>query len=118
VLVLEALLEIEERGWQALSSIDMRFCERWLDDDALLVVPGMVVDRPTFLAAVPQEPPWSSHRIDKARVVSFTPECAALVYEVAARREGEPEYVALVTSVYVETDTGWRLVFHQQTPSG
>ncbi len=113
----DALIELEERGWQALSSRDVGFCEQWLDDGALLVVPGMVIDRATFLAAVPQERPWASHRIDDARVVSFASECAAVLYKVTAHRESEPEYIALVTSVYAKRSDRWQLIYHQQTPS-
>ena len=80
--MLDALIELEERGWQALSCADVGFCEEWLDEGAVLVVPGMVIDRATFLAAIPQEQPWSSHRIDDARVLLFTPECAAVLYTV------------------------------------
>jgi hypothetical protein len=36
---------------------------------------------------------------------------------VTAHREGQPEYVALITSVYALRDDGWKLVYHQQTPT-
>ena len=75
--MLDALIELEERGWQALSSADVGFCEERLDEGAVLVVPGMVT----------------------------------------AHRESEPEYVALVTSVYAKRSAGWQLVYHQQTPT-
>jgi hypothetical protein len=41
------LLELEEWGWRALSSADpVPFCEEWLADEAVIIVPGMVLDRP------------------------------------------------------------------------
>jgi len=111
------LLELEERGWQALSSPDpVRFCEEWLADDALMIVPGMIVDRRTFLHAIAHEPPWVSHRIEAPRTVQLTVDSVALIYRVAAERNGQPEYVALLTSVYANREGRWQLVLHQQTP--
>ena len=89
-----------------------------LADDAVLVVPGMVVERSVFLDAMAGEQPWARHEIDEARVVELSTngESAALVYHVAARREGQPEYRALVTTVYVRRSGRWQLALHQQTP--
>jgi hypothetical protein len=84
------LLELEEQGWQALSSPDpVPFCEEWLADDALVIVPGMVVDRATFLQAVAHEEPWASHRIEERRTIELTDNSAALVY----RGDGQGEMV-------------------------
>ena len=111
------LVELEERGWEALSSTDgAAFCETWLADDAVLVVPGMIIDRATFLQAAGQEAPWAAHRIEEARVVQFMPGCEAVLYRVTASREGQPEYEALITSVYAKQHDDWKLVYHQQTP--
>ena len=114
----DTLLEIEERGWQALSSKENQdFCQQWLAEDALMVVPGMIIDRDTFLQALPSEQPWASHRIDDARTVQFTDECAALLYRVTARRNGQDPYVAIITSVYAHRNGTWKLIYHQQTPT-
>ena len=111
------LLELEERGWQALSEPSPEgFLEEWLADDAVIIAPGMVIDRATFLQAVVDEQPWSAHEIRDPKVVHLSIDSAALVYQVAARREGHPEFVATLTSVYANRAGGWRLVVHQQTP--
>jgi hypothetical protein len=113
----DRLLEIEEQGWQALSSPDpVGFCDEWLADDALMIVPGMVIDRATFLQAVGHEQPWASHHIEDSRAVELTADSAALVYRVRAQREGEPEFAGLLTSVYVKRAGRWQLILHQQTP--
>ena len=42
----DRLLELEEQGWRALSSAEpVEFCDEWLADEAVMVVPGMVIDR-------------------------------------------------------------------------
>ena len=112
------LFEMEEQGWQALSSPDpVSFCEEWLADDAMLIVPGMVIDRTTFLKALSTEQPWADHHIEEPKAIELTDESAALLYRVTARRDGQPEFVALITSVYVKRADRWQLVIHQQTPS-
>jgi len=87
----ETLMGLEEAGWQALSSDQgAEFYRQHLTDDALVVVPGMVIDRTTFLQALQSDAqPWAAHRIEEARVVQFTPDCAAVVYRAVARREGQ-----------------------------
>jgi hypothetical protein len=116
--VTDRLLELEERGWQALSSPDpLKFCEEWLADDAVIIVPGMVIDRATFLQAVAHEQPWASHHIEEPLSIRLTNETAALVYGVRARRDGQPEFAGLLTSVYVKRRGRWQLVLHQQTPT-
>ena len=113
----DRLLELEEQGWQALSSVEpAEFCDDWLADDAVMIVPGMVIDRATFLEAVAHEQPWASHCIEEPRVVQLTDDSAALVYRVKAEREGQTEFAGLLTSVYVKREGRWRLALHQQTP--
>lgn len=113
----EQLLELEEQGWQALSSVEpVEFCDEWLADDAVMIVPGMVIDRATFLEAVAHEQPWASHRIEDARVLQLTDDSAALVYRVQAQRDGQPAFAGLLTSVYVKRAGRWQLALHQQTP--
>jgi Domain of unknown function (DUF4440) len=112
------LVELEERGWQALSAPSpVAFCEEWLADDAMMIVPGMVIDRETFLQAVAHEQPWSSHTIRDSIVLQLAADSAALIYRVTARRQGRPEFTGVLTSVYAIRDGRWRLMIHQQTPS-
>ncbi|HEY3881362.1 MAG TPA: nuclear transport factor 2 family protein [Trebonia sp.] len=116
--MMEQLLELEERGWQALSSDEpVKFCEEWLASDAVMIVPGVIIDRETFLRAVGIEQPWASHRIEDAHVLSLTDESAALIYRVTARRAGQPDFIGLLTSIYVKRADRWKLVLHQQTPA-
>jgi hypothetical protein len=115
--MMEQLLELEERGWQALSSDHpVEFCEEWLANDAVMIVPGMIIDRATFLRAVGDEQPWASHQIEDAHALSLTDDSAALIYRVTARRAGQPAFIGLLTSVYVKRADQWKLVLHQQTP--
>jgi Domain of unknown function (DUF4440) len=115
--MIDLLLELEEQGWRALSSSEpFEFCDEWLADDAVMVVPGMVIDRATFLEAVVHEQPWTTHRIEEPRIVPLTDDSAALVYRVTAQRHGQPDFTGLLTSVYVKRAGRWQLALHHQTP--
>ena len=112
------LIDLEERGWQALSSSDpVPFCQEWLADDAVFVVPGMVIDRASFLQALVDEQPWATHEIVDVRTIELSDDVVALVYRVTAQRENQPVFTGLLASVYVQRAGRWQLVLHQQTPT-
>jgi hypothetical protein len=113
----DRLLQPEGLGWQALSSPGpVKFCEEWLADDAVLIVPGMVIDREKFLHAFADKQPWASHHIEERRALWLTDDSAALIYRVTAQRDGQPAFAAPMTSVYVMRADRCQLILHQQTP--
>ena len=116
------LIELEQQGWEALASgRGAEFYGRVMTEDAIVVVPGMVLDRAQTLASWEGMPPWSEYRLIQERVLHLGADTAIITYEVSARRPGDEQpYHAQLTSVYVaaaERDDGeWRLALHQQTP--
>jgi hypothetical protein len=68
------------------------------------------------LQAVETVEPWETFSIDDVRVVELGEHVSALVYTARARRAGQDEYVAAMSSVYRRADEGWQLVIHRQTP--
>ena len=113
----ETLLELERQGARAQTSGNAAaFYRQCLTDDALMVVPGLAVDKRTLLEAIEKEGPWLSFRIEDPRVIELTPDCGVVLYRAIGRREGQSEYVALMSSIYVNRDGSWKLAYHQQTP--
>jgi hypothetical protein len=111
------LLELEEQGWRALASGQAsEFYRTHLADDALMVVPGMVLDGQTFLQGADSGEPWATFEIEDPRVVGLTENSAVVVYRVTAQRAGQPPYVAHLASAYARREGTWKLVYHQQTP--
>lgn len=113
------LIELEERGWKALSTegdAGKTFYASVLRDDAVMLFPGgiFIDGRESILQSLGAQP-WETFQIESPKVVSLTADAATLVYRVTACREGSQPYVAQVSSTYVR-DSGWRLVVHQQTP--
>ena len=109
--VLEELLRIEEE----LGAASADAYRRHLAEDAVVVVPGAVLDRPQCIAAVEASPAWDERAITEAQVLPLGPDCVALTYRWRSRRRGAV-YSARMTSVYVREGGVWRLMLHQQTP--
>ena len=116
----QELIELEDRGWQALSSdpaTATAFYDRVLDDAVVMLLPGglRLDDRAAVVAAM-GGPPWTSYRLEDPQVLPLSVDTAVVTYGAVARRPGSPPYSALMSSVYVRRPGGWRLALHQQTP--
>ena len=114
------LADLEEQGWQALSSTGATaaaFYQRVLDDTVIMLLPGgmLLYDRPTIIASMSARP-WSSYQLHDLRMLEPGPDTGIVAYEVTAEREGAPPYSALISSLYVRRAAGWKLAVHQQTP--
>jgi uncharacterized protein (TIGR02246 family) len=114
--VTSEIAELERRGWEALSGPEgAAFYANLMDDDGLMVFPGLVLDRAASLRAIAGAPPWNSFDLDDVREIRPTPDSAIVTYRASARRDSGG-YVANMTSVYGRRDGRWRLLLHQQTP--
>jgi hypothetical protein len=110
---------LEERGWQALSTdgaAATAFYREVLDTHVVMLLPGGMTldDRETIVASMGGAP-WTSFRLENLAVLHLTPDTGVVTYGVVAQR-GDTAYSALISSVYVRRDDGWKLAFHQQTP--
>ena len=109
--LVEQLLEIEEQ-FAAGPGEPYRRC---LADDALVIVPGSIMDREECAAAMDQSPGWDSWEIEDPRVISIDAESAILAYRWRSSR-GDQSYEAVMSTVYTRRGDGWWVVLHQQTP--
>jgi hypothetical protein len=113
-------LEIERQGWQALSTSGAAattYYGRILDSDVVMLLPGgMVLDDRTSIIEAMSGQPWASFELADLRALHPLPDTCVVTYAVVASRQGSPAYSALVSSLYVRREDGWRLAFHQQTP--
>ncbi len=116
--MLDRLQALEEAGWQALARGEgAAFYDKMMTEDAIMVVPGMVLTRDAVLASFKDVPPWATYQLDDEQVIQLSDDTALITYQATARREGaQTPYTAQMTSVYVFRDGAWRLALHQQTP--
>ncbi|MEP7762898.1 nuclear transport factor 2 family protein [Sanguibacter sp. 25GB23B1] len=84
-----------------------------LHDDALVIVPGAVLDKQECVAAMDASPGWDSVDLREPRLLR-TAETATVVYSFIGQR-GSTTYEATLASTYVRQDDTWRLLVHQQT---
>lgn len=118
-LAVDDLLELEHAGWRSLcDGTGGAFYGSVMTDDAVMVLAhGFVLDKAAVAASLDEAPPWRGYEITDARLVAIGGAAAALVYTGRAwRDDGEPPFVALMSSVYVRVDDAWRLTVYQQTP--
>jgi len=110
------LLDLEEGFWRSAGDRDAYSAH--LADDAIHVFPGwgVTAENERVLEAVESVEPWETFSIDDIHVVDLGEGVTALAYTAHAKRAGQDEYVAAMTSVYRRADAGWKLVIHQQTP--
>jgi Domain of unknown function (DUF4440) len=109
---IETLLAIERE----LAEGDGTTYRRRLSDDAVVVVPGRVLDKPGTVAAMDDSPGWDELSFENGRMRVLDEDAAIVTYRFSGRR-GYEEYEAVLSSTYVREHGGeWELAFHQQTP--
>jgi ketosteroid isomerase-like protein len=112
----DELMALGLRGWAALKDgKGAEFYGEMLADDAVVVVPGAVLDKQQALASWAGVAPWHWYDVVRREVMDLG-DVAVLIYYVTARRSPEPPYHAIVCSTYARRPEAWRLIVHQQTP--
>jgi hypothetical protein len=114
----DTLEDLERAGWDALCSgtgADF-YGELMTTDGAMVLANGAVLTRPDVVASLRDAPAWDGYDLRDVRLVTTGRDGAALVYRATARRDGEPDFVAAMSSVYVRVDGRWRLALYTQTP--
>ena len=108
--------ELERRGWAALSGPDgAAFYQDAMAEEGLMVFQGMVMDKATAIATIREVQPWSTFALSNVRITGDD-NAALVTYQAKAQRAGQPEYEAVMSSVYVRRDGRWLLLLHQQSP--
>jgi hypothetical protein len=114
---MDELMDLEERGWRALSEgRGPDFFGRLFTADAVVVVPGTALDRQQTLASREGVPAWTEYDLKGGRRLDLAPDSAAHTYRMVARRGDGPPYRATSpVCTYAVTGNGSSR-FHQQTP--
>ena len=109
--LLEEITDVERR----LAGADPAAYREVCREDAVFLMPGMVVGLDEALTGLTQAGPWDEFALSDAQVRRLGPEASVLLYRFTGRR-GEMSYVADMASSYAREEGRWRLVTHQQTP--
>lgn len=109
-LAREELLRLERR----LAVEGAPAYQELLHPDAVVIVPGAVLNKGECIAAISASPPWDSVQMDPFRHW-VSADTATLAYRFTGRRGGE-QYSAVMLSGYLIRDGRAELIHHQQTP--
>jgi hypothetical protein len=110
--VIETLMEIERE----LAEGDGSTYRDRLSDDAVVVVPGRVLDKSSTVEVMGSSPSWDDLSFANRRLRVLDDDAAIVTYRFTGKR-GYERYDAVLSSTYVREGGGdWELAFHQQTP--
>ena len=85
------LWNLEQAGWEALCGTDPRaLYDHLLTDDAVMIVPGMMLDRDATLASWDGVAPWQTYEFAEQSALPLGPDTVALIYQATARRTTTP----------------------------
>lgn len=114
----EQLIAIEREGWEALvAGHGGAYYREHLAANAVMAFPFGVLDREAAIDAIDSAPPWERFEMRDPKVVELSDSSGVVVYSVTAQRPGQEPYSAVISSTFVRDGDGWRLAFHQQSPS-
>lgn len=116
---IDALLELEHAGWRSLcEGTGAAFYSALMTESGVMVLAdGSVLQRDAVAASLEHAPAWASYAIVEPRELELAEDAAALLYTGVGRRDGEDDFVARMTSVYLRDGADWRLALYQQTPA-
>jgi hypothetical protein len=115
----EQLIGMEREGWEALvAGNGGAYYRRHLTPNAIMAFSFGVLTREATIEAMESAPPWESFEMRDVQVVELGADSGIVVYSVRAQRPRQEPYSAVISSTFVRDGDGWKLAFHQQTPSG
>jgi hypothetical protein len=89
---LRELVELEQKGWEALSKkgdAGKFYYMSILREDAEMLFPGgmRIEGRENILGSIGSQP-WESFQLENTRVIPLAENAATIVYKVTAKRKG------------------------------
>lgn len=112
------LLHEEHEGWQAmLAGQGGSYYRRSMTRDAIMIRPGEVMTRDQAAASFTGAAPLDSYEIHEPAVIRLGDHAGIVVYRAVARRGDEvAESNMSTTYVFDDSNGGWCVAAHQQTP--
>ncbi|MEO6200460.1 MAG: DUF4440 domain-containing protein [Cryobacterium sp.] len=112
------LLHEEHEGWQAvLAGQGGSYYRRSMTRDAIMIRPGEVLTRDQAAASFAGAAPLDSYEIHEPAVIRLGEHAGIVVYRAVSRRGDEVAEANMSTTyVFDDSDGGWCVAAHQQTP--
>ena len=108
------LLELEKGFWTG----DSAYYAANADTECLVAFPEMAraMENADLAKTATKPNRWRDLQIDLKGIIEPGSDIIMLTYEAHATRENGEAYAALVSTGYVHRVTGWKMMFHSQTP--
>lgn len=108
------LLELEKGFWTG----DSAYYAANADTECLVAFPEMAkaMDNADLAKTATKPNRWRDLQIELKGIIEPGSDIIMLTYEAHAIRENGEAYAALVSTGYVHRVTGWKMMFHSQTP--
>ena len=91
--------------------------QRTLDDNCLVAFTEMAgVSSREKISAQANGSRWHDVSLEIEGFLQPTDDVAVMTYRASTVRENAEPYAARVSSGYVRRNSGWKMMFHQQTP--
>ena len=112
------LLHEAHEGWRAiLAGKGGDYFQRTMTGDALLILPGQVVDRDHVRAALAAAGPLDRYELHDPAVIRVGEHAGVLVYRsLAWRGDTVTELQTSTTYLFDENNGGWSIAAHQESP--
>lgn len=105
--------QLERRFWLEGPSV----YEAHLHEDAVMIFAEMgLLDRAQIIESLRDAPRWTGLDMRDRRILR-PGGVLVLAYRAEARRGEDQPYRALCSSLYLPTNSGWKMLTHQQTPA-
>ncbi|MFW8636227.1 DUF4440 domain-containing protein [Cribrihabitans pelagius] len=115
--LLEEILALEEKVWQALIAGDPQADGQMLSEDFLGVYPGGFSDKAGHCGQLKDGPVMAEYRLSAPQLRCITAAAALLSYRADCRPAGSSGWKAmLISSLWERRTEGWINSFSQDTP--
>ncbi|WP_084074199.1 nuclear transport factor 2 family protein [Demequina sp. NBRC 110052] len=113
----EQLVALERDGWEALTHGRAReFYDDVLAQDAVMVFPFGVMERDDAIDGMAESRRWQDYELRDVTVHDLGAGIVVVTYHAHAERDEEGPFDAMLSSTYVRSRAGWRMMLHQQSP--
>lgn len=113
---MDEVLEMEKGFWRGGPD----FYEAHTTEGCVMVFAEPVgpLDKAQVIEAISEGPRWAEIKIVEPELTPLRDDVLLLVYLAEARTEDGMSYETMASSLYLREGDGWKLAFHQQSPSG
>ena len=114
---LNALLELENDGWQSLcdGTGGKFYGEIMTAAGHMVLANGAVMTRDEVVESLSEAARWDAFEISNPFLLPLSSEVAALVYTGTGHRHNVEDFSGVMTSTYVLDGSQWKLALYQQT---